>query len=164
MIARLNLASDPFRNRTLPWTIAAAVSAVSLVSLVLTLASYREARGAADGLDRQAQVMRAQSADLERQAVEVRQTIPPEQRKTLEAAHALVSRKGFSWSQLFSDLEDILPPGVRIQRINVREVAEVGDQTRADLELTVLGKTPADVTTMITDMGAGGAFIAVPLT
>jgi Tfp pilus assembly protein PilN len=164
VIARLNLASDPFRNRTLPWTIAAAVSAVSLVSLVLTLASYREARGAADGLDRQAQVMRAQSADLERQAVEVRQTIPPEQRKTLEAAHALVSRKGFSWSQLFSDLEDILPPGVRIQRINVREVAEVGDQTRADLELTVLGKTPADVTTMITDMGAGGAFIAVPLT
>ena len=164
MIARLNLASDPFRNRTLPWTIAAAVSAVSLVALVLTLASYRETRATADGLDRQVQVMRAQSADLERQAVEVRQTIPPEQRKTLEAAHALVSRKGFSWSQLFSDLEDVLPAGVRVQRINVREVAEVGDQTRADLELTVLGRTPADVTTMITDMGSGGAFIAVPLT
>ena len=28
MISRLNLASDPFRNRALPWTLAAAVSAV----------------------------------------------------------------------------------------------------------------------------------------
>ena len=43
MIARLNLASDPFRNRTLPWTVAVVVSAVSLVAIVLTLAAYREA-------------------------------------------------------------------------------------------------------------------------
>lgn len=163
MIARLNLASDPFRNRTLPWTVAAFVAAVSLVALVLILASYSEARAQADADERQVQVLRAQSADYERQAVEVRQTIPPDQRKTLEAAHALVSRKGFSWSQLFSDLESALPLSVRVQRINVREVAEVGDQTRADLELTVLSKGPTDVTAMITDMNAGGTFNAVPI-
>ncbi len=164
MIARLNLASDPFRNRTLPWTIAVAVSAVSLLAFILVLAYYREARAQADASEREVQVMRSQSADLERQAVEVKQNIPPEQRKTLEAAHALVSRKGFSWSQLFSDLEEALPTGVRVQRINVREVSEVGNQTRADLELTVLGRTPTDVTGMITDMNAGGTFNAVPLT
>jgi Tfp pilus assembly protein PilN len=164
VIARLNLASDPFRNRTLPWTIAAAVSAVSLLALVLVLASYREARAQADASEREVQVMRSQSAELEHQAVEIKQNIPPEQRKTLEAAHALVSRKGFSWSQLFSDLEEALPTGVRVQRINVREVSEVGTQTRADLELTVLGKTPNEVTGMITDMNAGGTFNAVPLT
>lgn len=164
MIARLNLASDPFRNRTLPWTVAAFISAVSLVALVLILASYREARAQADADEREVQVLRVQSTDYERQAVEVKQTIPPDQRKTLEAAHALVSRKGFSWSQLFSDLESALPTGVRIQRINVREVAEVGDQTRADLELTVLGRAPTDVTGMITDMNTGGTFNAVPLT
>jgi Tfp pilus assembly protein PilN len=164
VIARLNLASDPFRNRTLPWTIAAAVSAVSLVALVLILASYREARAQADLSEREVQVMRSQSSALEQQAVEIRQTIPPEQRKTLEAAHALVSRKRFSWSQLFSDLEGALPTGVRVQRINVREVAEVGDQTRADLDLTVLGKTATDVTGMITEMNSGGIFNAVPLT
>jgi len=164
VIARLNLASDPFRNRTLPWTVAAFVSAVSLVALVLILASYREARAQADADERQVQVLRAQSADFERQAIEVKQTIPPDQRKTLEAAHALVSRKGFSWSQLFSDLESALPTGVRVQRINVREVAEVGDQTRADLELTVLGRAPTDVTGMITDMNSGGTFNAIPLT
>lgn len=164
MIARLNLASDPFRNRTLPWTVAAFVSALSLVALVLILVSYREARAEADAAEREAVVMRAQSAALESQALEIKQTIPPEQRKTLEAAHALVSRKDFSWTQLFSDLESALPGGVRVQRINVREVAEVGDQTRADLELTVLGKAPTDVTGMITDMNTGGTFSAIPLT
>ncbi|HVF45166.1 MAG TPA: hypothetical protein VM936_19225 [Pyrinomonadaceae bacterium] len=163
MIARLNLSSDPFRNRTLPWTVAVAVSAVSLVALVLILAAYREARADADAAERSVAVMRGQSAALERQAVEIRQTIPPDQRKTLEAAHALVSRKGFSWSQLFSDLEAALPGSVRVQRINVREVAEVGDQTRADLELTVLGKGPTDVTGMITEMNSGGTFNATPV-
>jgi Tfp pilus assembly protein PilN len=164
VIARLNLASDPFRNRTLPWTIAVAVSAVSLLALVATLVYYQRARAEADISEREVQVLRSQSAGLEQQAVEIKQTIPPEQRKTLEAAHALVSRKGFSWSQLFSDLEEALPTGVRVQRINVREVAEVGDQTRADLELTVLGKTATDVTGMITEMNSGGTFNAVPLT
>jgi hypothetical protein len=53
---------------------------------------------------------------------------------------------------------------VRVQRINVREVAELGDQTRADLELTVLGRGPTDVTGMITEMNSGGTFNAVPLT
>lgn len=164
MIARLNLASDPFRNRTLPWTVAAFVSVVSLVALVLTLASYKEARAQADASEREVAVMRTQSADFTRQATEIKQTIPLDQRKTLEAAHALVSRKGFSWSQLFSDLESALPGDVRVQRINVREVAEVGDQTRADLELTVLGKGPTDVTGMITEMNSGGTFSAVPVT
>lgn len=164
MIARLNLASDPFRNRTLPWTVAAFVSVVSLVALVLILASYKEARAQADASERDVSVMRSQSADLTRQATEIKQTIPPDQRKTLEAAHALVSRKGFSWTQLFSDLESALPGDVRVQRINVREVAEVGDQTRADLELTVLGKGPVDVTGMITEMNSGGTFNAVPVT
>lgn len=164
MIARLNLASDPFRNRTLPWTVAVAVSAVSLVALVLILAAYREARAEADTDERAVAVMRGQSAGLEQQALQIKQTIPPEQRKTLEAAHALVSRKGFSWSQLFSDLESALPGTVRVQRINVREVAEVGSQTRADLELTVLSKGPTDVTGMITEMNSGGTFNAIPVT
>ena len=163
MIARLNLASDPFRNRTLPWTVAVFVSAVSLVALVLILASYREARAQADASEREVAVKRAQSTDLEHQAVEIKQTIPPDQRKTLEAAHALVSRKGFSWSQLFSDLEAAMPTSVRVSRINVREVAQVGDQTRADLDLTVVGRAPSDVTGMISEMNRTGTFSAVPL-
>ena len=164
MISRLNLASDPFRNRTLPWTVAVAVSALSLAALLWTLAQYREVAAEADADERQVQAMRNQRKDLERQAEEIRQTIPPEQRQTLEAAHALVSRKGFSWSQLFSDLEDFLPTSVRVARINVREVAQVGDQTRADLDLTVVGRAPTDVTGMISEMNRAGTFSAIPVT
>jgi Tfp pilus assembly protein PilN len=164
VIARLNLASDPFRNRALPWTVSVLVSAVSLASIVFVLAQYREVRAEADATERQVVAMRAQRAELEKQAQEINQTIPPEQRETLKAAHELVSRKGFSWSQLFSDLEDFLPESVRVSRINVREVAQVGDQTRADLDLTVVGRTPSDVTGMIEEMNRAGTFNAVPLT
>jgi Tfp pilus assembly protein PilN len=164
LIARLNLASDPFRNRTLPWTVAVAVSAASLFALVLILASYRDASARADASERQVQAMRTERKELERQTEEIRQTIPPEQLKTLEAAHALVSRKSFSWSQLFSDLEEFLPTSVRVARINVRAVSQVGDQTRADLDLTVVGRTPTDVTGMISEMNRSGTFSAVPLT
>lgn len=163
MIARLNLASNPFRNRTLPWTVAVAVSAVSLLALVLILAQYREASAQAAVSERQVLAMRGERDGLQKQAEEVRQTIPPEQQKTLEAAHALVSRKSFSWSQLFSDLEASMPTSVRVSRINVREVARVGDQTRADLDLTVVGRAPSDVTGMISEMNRAGTFNAIPL-
>jgi hypothetical protein len=164
VISRLNLASDPFRNRALPWTVAVAVSAVSLLALVVILGRYQEARAQADLSDKQVQAMRAQQKDFERQADEIRQTIPEAQRPPLEAARALVSRKGFSWSQLFSDLEGFMPGDVRVGRINVREVTQVGDQTRADLDLTVVGRTPTDVTGMLDEMNRSGTFSAVPVT
>ena len=164
MIARLNLASDPFRNRTLPWTVAVAVSAVSLLALAFILAQYRDASAQTVIVERQVQTLRGEREQLKKQAEEVRQTIPPEQLKTLEAAHALVSRKSFSWSQLFSDLESAMPTSVRVSRINVREVMQVGDQTRADLDLTVIGRTSSDVTGMISEMNSAGTFNAVPLT
>ncbi len=163
MISRLNLASDPFRNRALPWTLAVAVSAVSLVALVLVLSRYNEARAQTNVSERQVQAMRAQQKELDRQAESIRQNIPPEQRPPLEAARALVSRKGFSWSQLFSDLEGFMPGDVRVARINVREVTQVGDQTRADLDLTVVGRAPTDVTGMIDEMNRSGTFSAVPV-
>jgi len=163
VISRLNLASDPFRNRALPWTLAVAVSAVSLVALVYVLASYNQVRAETDVSERQVQAMREQQKELDRQAESIRQNIPAEQRQPLEAARLLVSRKGFSWSQLFSDLEDFMPGDVRVARINVREVAQVGDQTRADLDLTVVGRAPTDVTGMIDQMNRSGSFSAVPV-
>jgi Tfp pilus assembly protein PilN len=164
VISRLNLASDPFRNRALPWTVAVAVSAASLVVLVLVLGSYNKVRADADIAERQVQAMRAQQKELDQQADSIRQNIPDEQRHPLEAARALVSRKDFSWSQLFSDLEGFLPSDVRVARINVREVKQVGGLTSADLDLTVVGRAPTDVTGMIDKMNRSGTFSAVPVT
>jgi len=164
VISRLNLSSDPFRNRALPWTVAVAVSAASVLVLALVLAQYRDASVQADAAERQVQQMRAQRAANDKQAQEISSNISPEQQVSLKAAHELVSRKSFSWSQLFSDLEEYLPESVRVARINVRDVTQAGDQTRADLDLTVLGRTPSDVTDMIDAMNRVGKFNAVPLT
>ncbi|MDT5271409.1 MAG: type pilus assembly protein PilN [Acidobacteriota bacterium] len=164
MISRLNLASDPFRNRALPWTVAVAISAASLGALILVLGSYNRVHAEADLSEKQVQAMRAQQKELDQQAESIRQNIPAEQRQPLEAARALVSRKGFSWSQLFSDLEGFMPGNVRVARINVREVAQVGDQTRTDLDLTVVGRTSTDVTGMLDEMNRSGTFSAVPVT
>ena len=56
----------------------------------------------------------------------------------------LVDRKRFSWSRLFADLESALPGNVRVTRISVRDVAARGEQTLAELDLTVVSKTPDD--------------------
>jgi Tfp pilus assembly protein PilN len=163
VIAKLNLASQPFRNRTLPWAVAVLVSLVSVVALVLIFSEYRRVRAEADAADRQVQALRGERTELEKQAAAIKQSIPREQQQTLQAAHALVERKGFSWSQLFADLERLLPSSVRVARINVREVSRRGEQTTADLDLTVVGKTPNDVIGMMTEMNRVGTFYAIPV-
>lgn len=164
MISRLNLSSRPFRNRTLPWTTAVAVSLASLLFIAYVLTEGARARAQADSVERNVQRLRDEKKAIEAQAEAVRQQVPADQLAVLEAAHALVDRKTFSWSQLFADLEQVLPSDVRVQRISVRDVAQQGGQTRADLEMTVVGRTPDDVTSMIFEMGRLGSFNAVPVT
>ena len=163
MIAKLNLASQPFRNRTLPWAVAVVVAAVSLAALVYVLAEHRRVRAEADAAARQVETLRRERKQLEDQATAIRQNIPPEQQEAIKAAHELVEDRGFSWSQLFADLEAALPSSVRVARINVREVQRYGEHTRADLDLTVVGRAPTDVTGMLEEMRRGGAFSATPL-
>ncbi|HZI17818.1 MAG TPA: hypothetical protein VEY09_04410 [Pyrinomonadaceae bacterium] len=164
MIARLNLASQPFRNRTLPWAAAVAVSLVSLAALVLILAEYRRTSAEAELADRQLSTLRRERDELQAQAEAIRQSIPEQDRLTLEAAHALVERKHFSWAQLFTDLEAALSSNVRVGSIAVREVSRFGELTRAELDLTVVGRSSPDVTGMINEMNRGGTFNAVPIT
>ena len=163
MIAKLNLASQPFRNRTLPWAVAVIVSSVSLLALVYCVAESRRLSAQADATERQVVVLRKERDDLKAQAEAIKETIPPEQRATLKAAHDLVDLKSFSWSQLFADLERALPSSVRVARINVRDVSQRGEQTRADLDLTVVSRSATEVPDMIAEMSRVGAFSAVPV-
>lgn len=163
MIANLNLASHPFRNRTLPWTVTVVVACASIVALVFIVAESRETSAQAERVEADVQVLRKQRDALREEAAAVRQSVPPDQLKMLEAAHTLVDRKRFSWSQLLADLESSLPKDVRVARISVRDVTRIAGQTRADLDLVVVGRTPLDVTRMITEMSRAGIFSAVPV-
>jgi Tfp pilus assembly protein PilN len=160
MTAKLNLASKPFRNRALPWTVATIVALASIIALVLiaqstiqTNAKVAQARGDVAKLQKDITALR-QRGD----AITV--AMPPDQQRLLKSAHNLVDRKRFSWSQLFADLEASLPGGVRVSRIVVKEVRAQSDRTVANLDLTVASKNPATITQMIEDMERQGVFHA----
>lgn len=160
MSANLNLASQPFRNRAFPWTVTGIIAIVSFIAIILIISRTNETNKKVAVVAGDVNNLRSQADVLKRRAEEVRAALTPEQRQLRDAAEVLVERKHFSWSRLFADLEASLPANVRVTRISVRDVASHGAQTSAELELTVVSKSPNDVTSMISDMSNTGIFEA----
>jgi Tfp pilus assembly protein PilN len=160
MTAKLNLASNPFRNRALPWTVAAIIALASLIGLILIAQSTIQTNAKVATTQSEVAKLQKQTNDLHKQAEAIKIALTPEQQSTLRSAHGLVDRKRFSWSQLFADLEAALPGGVRVARIVVKEVRAQGDRTVANLDLTVASKNPTTITQMIEDMERQGVFHA----
>ena len=160
MTAKLNLASNPFRNRVLPWTVTAVITVVSVVALILIARSSVVTNAQAQTTQRDVAELQKQADTLNKRAEEIKTAMTPEQRRTLKSAHTLVDRKRFSWSRLFADLEGALPGTVRVARIVVKEVSAQDNRTVANLDLTVVSKNPATITQMIEDMERQGVFHA----
>src|SRR6266700_1390008 len=151
---RLNLATQPFRNRALPWTVTAVVTIFSILALVLILRATFQQNAQAQAVERDVKSMQSEADTARRRAEEVKNILTPDQQRTLKAAHALVDRKRFSWTRLFADLEAAMPGGVRVVRIAVKEVGLQGDREIAILDLTVASKSPTTVTETISDLEA----------
>lgn len=160
MPTKLNLASKPFSNRSLPWVVTALLVLVSLISLVFIVRATRNANAQAAVVQHDLIGLNHQETELREKAQAVLRSLSSEQVQTLEATHLLVDRKQFSWSLLFADLESALPGDVRVKRIAVKGVTKVRDKTVADLELIVVAKSSATVTDMIEKMNGGGSFSA----
>jgi Tfp pilus assembly protein PilN len=157
---KLNLSSSPFRNRVLPWTVTGVVALASIVALLLIGRATFQTNRQAEAAEGEVAALRKDMAALNQRAKEIESTLTPEQKGILKSAHALVDRKRFSWSRLFTDLEAALPGSVRVARITVKEVAADGDRTVADLDLVVVSKSAATITQMIKDMASEGVFRA----
>lgn len=160
MSTNLNLAGKPFSNRALPWTVTILIVFVSLVAFVLIIRATGQANAQSKAVQTDINDLNQQAQAFLKRAEEVKTALTPEQLKTLGAAHQLVDRKRFSWSRLLADLESALPGNVRVARISVREIATRGDQTLAQLDLTVVSKVPSTITEMIADMDRAGIFQA----
>ena len=161
MSAKLNLASRPFRNRALPWTVTALVAIGSFAALLLIAQSTFSTRAKIARTQREVDDLQKETTLLTRRSKEIETALTPEQKRELKYAHALVDRKRFSWARLFSDLEASLPGTIRVTRILVKEVRMQGDRPTADLDLVVASKTPTNVTEMIQEMESQGIFSAV---
>jgi Tfp pilus assembly protein PilN len=160
MSTRLNLASKPFRNRVLPWTVAVLVAVTSLAALVFIAQSTFRTNTAIAATQRDVTELRKTLDTLTKQEKAVETALTPEQKRQLKYAHGLVDRKRFSWSRLFADLEASLPGEIRVTKIVVKGVGMQGDRPVADLDLVVSSKVPTNVTQMIEDMESEGIFHA----
>jgi Tfp pilus assembly protein PilN len=157
---KLNLSSNPFRNRALPWTVTTVIALVSIIALMFIARATFQTNAQAQSTQREVTRLQEETGAFKRRAEEIRSELTPEQRRALKSAHALVDRKRFSWSRLFADLEAALPGSVRVGRITVKNVSADGDRTVADLDLVVISKNPATITQMIEDMDRQGVFQA----
>jgi len=126
--------------------------------VIFIVRATSQANATARALRLEVNAFSQQEQELRQKAAAVQQSLTPEQYQTLRATHELVDRKSFSWSRLFADLEAALPPNIKVTRISVREVTSKEGQTLAELDLAVLAKAPATVTTMIADMHKEGIF------
>jgi Tfp pilus assembly protein PilN len=160
MPTKLNLASKPFSNRSLPWVVTSVIIVVSLISLVFIVRSVSRTSTQAAAVQHDINTLKQQELEARQKAQAVKNSLTAEQLQTLGAAHTLVDRKHFSWSRLFADLESALPGSVRVKRIAVRGVTTQGNATLAELELAVVAKSPTAVTDMIGQMDKDGIFHA----
>src|SRR5438874_1928767 len=120
MTSKLNLASNPFRNRALPWTVTTVITVVSIVFLLLIAKSTVQTNAQVQSTQQDIASLQKQSDELNKHAEAIKAALTPEQQRTLKSAHLLVDRKRFSWSRLFGDLEAIMPGNVRVWQVAVR--------------------------------------------
>lgn len=154
----LNLASRPFNNRILPWALTAIILFVSLIGLIFVVQLTTRANSEAKRIEADINGLKQREQTLLQAANSLKQSFTPDQQQALPAAHQLVDRKGFRWTRLLADLEASLPNSVRVSRIAVREVSRQGDQTVAQLDLSVFAKTATTINEMIAAMQKDGVF------
>ena len=160
MSFHLNLASQPFRNRALPWTIALLLTLASAAALVFILNQNARVSRDLQKVKTEANALNAEISELKKQDQQVAENLSPQQKSDWRAAYELVNRKRFPWSRLFNDLEGVLPRNVRVNRINVRDIAARGGDIVSEFELVVQSKDTDTVTGMIQAMENGGVFQA----
>ena len=139
MRTRINLATQPYedaRRFYLEWGgLLLLLVAITAVLLALVVRSHRASRDIA----RKVAVVRTQIAEVDRdRAADEAILNRPENRDVRDKSHflnALIARKAFSWTQVFMDLEKIVPPRVRIVSIH----PEVNLSSQLEIHLEAIG-------------------------
>jgi hypothetical protein len=160
----INLASDPFR-RDRP-IIAAGIFASVLLLGTLGLFAWLTAHGRTTVEETQRALERARAraqAQVNEQARLEATLRRPENAEVLERSvflNLLLLRKGISWTQLFSDLEAVMPHDVRL--ISVRP--QVFGQNEVLLDMVVGSKSSEPVIQMLMRLEASPVFGATAVT
>lgn len=155
----INLATEPFRKDRM-MTVASAVCSVLLTgllaALVYLIAAERgrasETRASVEKLNAEVRTMAAQQAKLD--GVLRR----PDNASVLERSlllNTLVDRKSVSWTRIFADLEQVLPPNVRV--IQVR-LPQINARNEVLLDMVVGAQGPGPVIEFLRHLQASPRF------
>ncbi len=159
----INLASEPFRNRRLFWLVIALVVGTASWVGWITLSTRTDLEKEIAALEPKVKKLEAQASGGE--ALDFTgSTLTIGQNQALIVAQDLITRKGFSWSQLLNDLERFVPSTVRVTHIAVDQVGRTKDATGKSISLSfdVVGKSAMDVTAMIKSLNESGRFSVFP--
>lgn len=160
MINKLNLASNPFRNRTLPYVLALLFLAFAVAGAIFSFSTLNNVKTENDIVKNDIAIMEKKVAELKEKGAKVQQSLTPEQQSLLIASHKLVASKSFGWSRLFADLEAVLPGSVSASRISVQNIFKDGDRIKAELDFSVLSRDYQSVMNLIGNMNNSGIFQA----
>lgn len=140
----LNLATNPFGQRRLFWLACGTAGLVLAISAALLVVEYSQNNEVSPEVARRQVALRAELAQLTQAETKARQALQdPANAPVLERSlflNQLLYRKGISWTRLFGDLEEILPPRVLMTGIR----PEVTPDNRVRLEMQVGAETPPD--------------------
>src|SRR5262247_4415659 len=165
----VNLSSQPFRNRRLFWLAILLLFAVPSYFGLDAIGTLARRENDIKTLDDELKRLQGSLKTVEK-PTGANVTISADQNRQLVAASELIARRAFSWSQLLDDIERNLPAGVRVLRVSVAQIqqnerdAAGGENVSAvTLDMTVIGKSGADVTTMINKFHESRRFRVSPI-
>jgi len=102
---------------------------------------------------RKAEVDRLKKEDEEKQQQEAKIFLSEQDSYHLAAARQLIMRRSFAWDKLVGDLERFVPKNARLVAIKISGITKGDSGVTASLELSALGKSPAEMTEMMTQFG-----------
>jgi type IV pilus assembly protein PilN len=154
----VNLAREPFRNDR-PMFVGSALAALLLagtLALLISnfLAERRQSRDTQIALTRVNKQLAAVRAEQTRLDALIRQ---PGNEVVLDRSvllNTLIKRKAISWTKIFSDLQTVLPPNVRV--LTIRPTVNARDQLF--LDMTVAADSPEPVIGFIAKLEGSDVF------
>jgi Tfp pilus assembly protein PilN len=165
----VNLSNRPFRNRRLFWLVILLLFVIPTYFGLGAVGDLARRQAELDALDAEIQGLQGGIKTPDKPA-SANITISAEKNLQLLTANELIARRAFSWSQLLDDIERNLPGGVRVLRVavaqiqpNERDAAGVEIESDATLNMTVIGKSGAEVTTMINKFHESRRFRVFPV-
>jgi Tfp pilus assembly protein PilN len=165
----LNLARDPFRNRSLFWIAVAAGYLVVLTVGFAVLARSGSDQADAERLKQEIADQEVVIAELNQKLEGMRQTetqavMTIEDRIALDEARDLINEKSVSWSQLLAELERYVPKEAKLTSVGISSVEGSGAERVATVRVEAIGTDQGAVITMITSFDrSGGRFSAEPV-